>query len=96
MEIEVTPSAFEKVVMNCTEMIPDNNLAETAIRPFVLGRKKGLFTRSEEGVRSSCFMYNAMIENENRIDLFLMITSDAFSLCKFWLALTVSKELRQW
>lgn len=46
-----------KEFMNCAEMTPDNNLAENAIRPFVLGRKNWLFTGSEEGARSSCFMY---------------------------------------
>lgn len=51
-----------KEFMNCAEMTPDNNLAENAIRPFVLGRKNWLFTGSEEGARSSCFMYT-LIEN---------------------------------
>ena len=51
-----------KEFMNCAEMTPDNNLAENSIRPFVLGRKNWLFSGSEEGARSSCFMYT-LIEN---------------------------------
>ena len=47
-----------KEFMNCAEMTPDNNLAENAIRPFVLGRKNWLFTGSEEGARSSCLWRN--------------------------------------
>ncbi len=36
----------------------DNNRAERAIRPFVVGRKAWLFTKSERGARSSCVLYS--------------------------------------
>ena len=36
----------------------DNNRAERAIRPFVVGRKAWLFTKSERGARSSCILYS--------------------------------------
>jgi transposase len=36
----------------------DNNLAENAIRPFVLGRKNWLFSNSVKGVKSSANLYS--------------------------------------
>lgn len=36
----------------------DNNLAENAIRPFVLGRKNWLFANSQAGARSSAAIYS--------------------------------------
>ena len=42
-------------------LTPDNNAAERAIRPFVLGRKNWLFSGSPRGANASCFFYS-MIE----------------------------------
>jgi transposase len=39
-------------------LTPDNNLAENAIRPFVLGRKNWLFAGSPEGAEASCGMFS--------------------------------------
>ena len=39
-------------------LTPDNNAAENAIRPFVLGRKNWLFSQSPRGAASSCAMYS--------------------------------------
>lgn len=53
-------SQWDKV-MNYLEspyLTPDNNGAENAIRPFVLGRKNWLFSGSPEGAESSCFMFS--------------------------------------
>ena len=36
----------------------DNNLAENAIRPFVIGRKNGLFSQSVKGVKASANLYS--------------------------------------
>lgn len=36
----------------------DNNLAENAIRPFVIGRKNWLFSQSVKGVKSSANLYS--------------------------------------
>lgn len=36
----------------------DNNLAENAIRPFVVGRKNWLFSGTPEGARASAFFYS--------------------------------------
>jgi transposase len=38
-------------------LTPDNNAAERAIRPFVMGRKNWLFSQCPEGAKSSCGMY---------------------------------------
>jgi len=35
----------------------DNNLAENAIRPFVIGRKNWLFSQSVKGVKASVNLY---------------------------------------
>jgi transposase len=47
----------------------DNNLAENAIRPFVVGRKNWLFSGNVEGVRASAAIYS-LIENAkaNRLE----------------------------
>ena len=39
-------------------LTPDNNAAENAIRPFVLGRKNWLFNGSPRGAESSCAIYS--------------------------------------
>ena len=36
----------------------DNNLAENAIRPFVIGRKNWLFSNSQRGARASANLYS--------------------------------------
>ena len=36
----------------------DNNLAENAIRPFVVGRKAWLFSNSQKGARASANLYS--------------------------------------
>jgi len=40
------------------EITPDNNAAENAIRPFVLGRKNWLFSGSPRGADASCAIYS--------------------------------------
>ena len=37
---------------------PDNNLAENAIRPFVVGRKNWLFSDTENGAKASAALYS--------------------------------------
>ena len=39
-------------------LTPDNNAAERAIRPFVVGRKNWLFSGSPRGADASCFFYS--------------------------------------
>ena len=36
----------------------DNNIAENAIRPFVVGRKNWLFSKSVDGVRANANLYS--------------------------------------
>lgn len=47
---------------------PDNNLAENAIRPFVVGRKNWLFSGSVEGATASARLYS-LIETAKANDL---------------------------
>jgi len=39
-------------------LTPDNNIAENAIRPFVIGRKNWLFAYSPEGARANAALYS--------------------------------------
>ena len=51
---------WEKLVkyLDSPYLTPDNNAAENAIRPFVMGRKAWLFCQSPDGAESSCGMYS--------------------------------------
>jgi len=51
---------FPKVVRYLVhpEATPDNNIAERAIRPFVVGRKNWLFSDSPRGAHASAVMYS--------------------------------------
>ncbi|WP_265588616.1 IS66 family transposase [Desulfotalea psychrophila] len=44
--------------IDCAAATPDNNLAENAIRPFVIGRKNWLFAGTAEGARASATIYS--------------------------------------
>ena len=44
--------------MDVGEATPDNNLAENAIRPFVIGRKNWLFAGTPQGARASATIYS--------------------------------------
>ena len=44
--------------LNHPALTPDNNAAENAIRPFVLGRKNWLFSASPRGADASCAIYS--------------------------------------
>ncbi|BCL61591.1 IS66 family transposase [Desulfomarina profundi] len=47
-----------KVFIDHPQMTPDNNLAENAIRPFVVGRKNWLFAGTVEGAMASAGLYS--------------------------------------
>ena len=47
---------------------PDNNLAENAIRPFVVGRKNWLFSGHPNGAKASAALYS-LIETAKANDL---------------------------
>jgi transposase len=53
------------------DVSPDNNLAENAIRPFVVGRKNWLFAGTPAGARASAAIYT-LIETAkaNRLDVY--------------------------
>lgn len=46
------------VYLDHGEMTPDNNAAENAIRPFVIGRKNWLFADTPEGAKVSALIYS--------------------------------------
>ncbi len=58
--ISYTVGQWDKLIryLDLPEITPDNNAAERAIRPFVLGRKNWLFAGSPEGAHASCAMYS--------------------------------------
>ena len=50
---------------------PDNNLAENAIRPFVVGRKNWLFAGTPEGARASAAIYTLIgTAKANKLDVY--------------------------
>lgn len=48
--------------LDCPDLFVDNSIAERSIKPFVIGRKNWLFSGSETGAESSCFIFT-LIEN---------------------------------
>jgi transposase len=44
--------------LESSELTPDNNIIENAIRPFVIGRKNWLFSNTPRGARSSAVLYS--------------------------------------
>ena len=46
------------IYLDHPEMTPDNNLAENAIRPFVIGRKNWIFSGTPEGAQASAALYS--------------------------------------
>jgi transposase len=57
--IAYTLGQWDKLIryLDLAELTPDNNGAENAIRPFVLGRKNWLFSGSPAGADASCAIY---------------------------------------
>lgn len=58
--VAYTLKEWDKLVryLDAPGLTPDNNAAERAIRPFVLGRKNWLFSGSPSGATSSCAIYS--------------------------------------
>ena len=59
----------------------DNNRAENAVRPFVVGRKNWLFSNTQNGAKASALIYSlAVTACANRINMedyfFRLLTSD--------------------
>jgi len=48
----------QNVYLEDGRLRPDNNLAENAIRPFVIGRKNWLFSGSPAGAHASATLYS--------------------------------------
>jgi len=58
--ISYTLGQWEKLIryIDHADLTPDNNCAENAIRPFVLGRKNWMICGSPDGAECSCLMYS--------------------------------------
>lgn len=58
--ISYTLGQWERLVVYCKDgrLRPDNNLAENAIRPFVIGRKNWLFAATPDGAHASAALYS--------------------------------------
>jgi transposase len=58
--IAYTVGQWDKLVafLGHANLTPDNNRAENAIRPFVLGRKNWMFHGNESGAEASCRVYS--------------------------------------
>jgi transposase len=58
--ISYTLGQWERLVVYLRDgrLRPDNNLAENAIRPFVLGRKNWLFAATPDGAHASAALYS--------------------------------------
>lgn len=53
----------------------DNNLAERAIKPFVIGRKNYLFSRSPKGAQASAMSYSIIeTAKANKLNPFFYLT----------------------
>jgi transposase len=78
--IAYTLGQWDKLVryLDLVELTPDNNAAENAIRPFVMGRKNWLFSGSPEGAEASCVIYS-LIETAKANGL--NPTANLFYLC---------------
>jgi len=65
-----TLGQWDKLIryLDIPELTPDNNRAENAIHPFVLGRKNWLFPGSPRGAMASCALYS-LIETANQNSL---------------------------
>jgi len=74
--ISYSLNEWEKLVRYLDDGLlrPDNNLAENAIRPFVVGRKNWLFSGSPKGAEASAALYS-LIETAkaNRLEPYLYL-----------------------
>lgn len=68
--IRYTLGQWSKIIkyLDCAELTPDNNAAERAIKPFVLGRKNWLFSGSPAGANASALLFS-LIETAKANDL---------------------------
>ena len=64
----------------------DNNRAERAVKPFVIGRKNWLFSQTANGAHASATLYS-IVETVKANDLSCMNISP--SACKVWHAIQV-------
>jgi transposase len=60
--VSYTLNQWDKLTacLECAELMPDNNISENAIRPFVVGRKNRLFYKSPAGAETACILYSVI------------------------------------
>jgi hypothetical protein len=60
--VSYTLNQWDKLIayLDCSDLTPDNNISENAIRPFVVGRKNWLFYKSPEGAETACILYSVI------------------------------------
>jgi transposase len=60
--VSYTRNQWDKLIayLDCSELTPDNNISENAIRPFVVGRKNWLFYKSPAGAETACILYSVI------------------------------------
>jgi transposase len=71
--VSYTFGQWEKLAryVDHADLTPDNNAAENAIRPFVLGRKNWMICGSPEGARCTCILYSlAETAKENGLNVY--------------------------
>ena len=88
--INYTLNCWDKILIYLNEwyLTPDNNMAENAIRPFVIGRKAWLFSYSPKGAEANALFYS-LVESvkANGLNLF-----DYFKYLFIKLPKAISKE----
>ena len=57
-------------VLEDGELEIDNNSAERAIKPFVIGRKNWLFSNTAKGANSSAIIYSIIETAHKKFDLY--------------------------
>ncbi len=75
--VEYTLRQWKKLVRFCDsgELSIDNNRAERAIKPFVIGRKNWLFSNTSSGARASAILYSVIeTAKANGVDCYAYLT----------------------
>jgi len=79
VSVKITINQFEKFrrYLEDGRLKIDNNRAERAIKPFVIGRKNWLFSNTSKGAHASAILYS-LVETAKANDL---VVHDYISTC---------------
>ena len=70
------------IFLNDGSLEIDNNAAERAIKPFVIGRKNWLFSKTKKGAKSSNILYSVIETakaNNLKVEKYLTYLADTLS-----------------